>query len=321
METESKADLSEEAASEELSRSRWPKWTGFKDKTLWDLFSLLFIPLVLAGVGFGFAFWQDARQDRIEDKRIAAQNALQVDRAQEEALQSYLDRMTDLLLSETSFTDEQYPRAQAIARSRTLTVFRNLDPERKGAAITFLYEAGSLLQPQTITETFTVSTIFVSLSGADLSEANLSGADLEGAYLSGANLSGANLTGANLYEADLYDASLDEADLRWAYLYGAKLSAANLSGANLYEANLVDAELWAANLEGANLTGADLSMAFLMFANLSEANLDGADLSGANLNKAFLDGADLSGARYNNNTRWTAGFDPEAEGAIIYHRR
>ena len=56
------------------------------------------------------------------------------------------------------------------------------------------------------------------------------------------------------------------------------------------------------SLEGADLEGGDLQ---------------GADLRGADLVGADLSQADLKGARYNKNTRFPEGFDPEAAGMVL----
>src|SRR5215218_2210834 len=71
-------------------------WTGFgqtevkegvqPSKTLWDWLQLLIIPVVLAGVGLWFN-----RQQREQELQTADR------RAQEEALQAYLDQMSDML--------------------------------------------------------------------------------------------------------------------------------------------------------------------------------------------------------------------------------
>jgi uncharacterized protein YjbI with pentapeptide repeats len=53
-------------------------------------------------------------------------------------------------------------------------------------------------------------------------------------------------------------------------------------------------------------------MAYLNGANLSRANLSKADLLGANLT-----GADLRGARYDKDTIFPKGFDPEAAGMVL----
>ena len=77
------------------------------------------------------------------------------------------------------------------------------------------------------------------------------------------------------------------------------------AGADLQDIDLSEADLSWADLREANLAGADLS----------EAHLYGVDLRGASLREADLRSANLSGARYDANTQWPEGFDPEAAGA------
>jgi uncharacterized protein YjbI with pentapeptide repeats len=226
------------------------KWTGlvkdadFHSRTFWDWLQLLIVPAVLAAGGVWFNLQQREREQQIAN-----------DRAQDEALQAYLDQMSQLL------TDEKRPlrRTQqgdnlnVIARARTLTVLQKLGPARKRSTLHFLYESG-LVGKQLV----------VSLADADLS-----GADLSGTILSGANLSSANLSEANLVGADLSEANVRAANLSGTYLSGADLNGADLSGVNLAEtylghANLSDAYLSGANLSGANLGGADLIGAYLV---------------------------------------------------------
>src|SRR5215213_9369283 len=57
------------------------KWTGLPKRTLWDWLQLLIIPAVLAGVGLWFN-----RQQREQELQTADR------RAQDEALQAYLDQ-------------------------------------------------------------------------------------------------------------------------------------------------------------------------------------------------------------------------------------
>lgn len=66
------------------------------------------------------------------------------------------------------------------------------------------------------------------------------------------------------------------------------------------------------NLGGADLRGADLTDRPLLRANLARANLAYAKLDGA-----LLEGTILTGALYNKRTRWPAGFDPQARGAVL----
>ncbi len=96
-----------------------------------------------------------------------------------------------------------------------------------------------------------------------------------------------------------------------------KVDAAIASGADLRGANLTGVDLQSANLSSANLREADLSEADLRKANLNGASLFSADLTKANLDRADLSWADLRGARYDADTKWPKGFDPEARGAVL----
>ena len=232
--------------------------------TLWDWIKLLIVPAVIAGGGLWFNVQQREREQRIANER-----------AQDEALQGYLDGMSKLL------TDKEQPlhKAQpgdnlsAVARARTLTVLGRLDSGRKRSVLQFLFESGLIYKEQTL---LNGRHNIVSLQYANLSFANLSFANLSRVNLSGANLSEANLSEANLNEADLSNANLRNAYLSFAYLSEADLSNAYLSGADLRGAYLSEADL-----SEADLIGADLSNA-----NLSEADLRGADLGGAYLRYA-----------------------------------
>src|SRR5215207_7631671 len=76
-------------------------WTGFGDKTFWDwlqLLSSLAIPVVLATAGLWFTAQQDQRQEKIEDQRAKSERQLEEQRAQDAALQGYLDQMSTLML-------------------------------------------------------------------------------------------------------------------------------------------------------------------------------------------------------------------------------
>ena len=109
------------------------KNTGFGTKTLWDWLELLIIPLVLAGGGFYLN-----RSEHNTDREIAT------DRQKEQALQTYLDHMADLLLKE-DLRNSENEEVRNVARTRTLTVLRGLDKKRKGVILKFLYEAETSL--------------------------------------------------------------------------------------------------------------------------------------------------------------------------------
>ncbi len=313
------------------------RWTGFANKTLWDwlqLLAALAVPLALGLATYSFNVQQAdlaQNQHKIDQQTAADQHTVDrqstIDQQREASLQSYLDRMSDLLLGNntgrnspslgTAHPDDQISQ---VARARTLTVLRSLDGRRKGIVLQFLYDA-KLLHPTPATKSTPGTTPIVELHGADLSSAslsesaNLSGADLSGADLSGAlftrevNLSGADLSGANLSEARLAEgvnlsgANLSNVNLSEARLAkGVNLSNANLSNANLSNANLSNANLTSATLTGltdltnAILKGADFSSANLVGAVLQKADLSGTEMWHANLYQTDLSNTNLSGA-------------------------
>jgi uncharacterized protein YjbI with pentapeptide repeats len=280
-------------AVQENGPDKRPPWwkrlwarTGFGDKTLWDLLQLFIVPLVLVGIGLLFEMQQTAR----EEQRAEVERKLAEQRAQDEALQAYLDEMGALMIGHNSLrASEEDSEVRTLARARTITMLRTLDPSRtldssrKTAVMQFLVESE-------LVQRVDGRGPIIHLSGADLSlvvlnEVDLAGADLEGANLGSATLAGANLAGANLAGANLAGADVE----------GANLSGARLRGANLFRANLRFADLRFADLS--SLSDAESTGAYLGDANLSGANLYRANLSNAYLYRAKLRNANLSDAQ------------------------
>jgi uncharacterized protein YjbI with pentapeptide repeats len=236
-------------------------WTlrKFWGKPVWgwlQLLGVLAIPVVIAVGGCMFNAQQDARQLQLENQRAAAERELGERRAQDEALQAYLNQMGRLLLvRDLRNSEEEDSEVRTLARARALTVLDILGGERKRAVVTFLYEARLIEAPNPI----------VDISGADLQAAQLQsnpyvGVDLQGTYLNDGP--DKDHRGALLYDCDLRDADLRDADLRAAKLDGAtKLDSANLEGANLHGARGVtneELEQQAASLEGATMPDGQL---------------------------------------------------------------
>jgi uncharacterized protein YjbI with pentapeptide repeats len=324
-------------------------------KTLWDWMSLLLVPASLAL----FAYWLQVRQEiekRKEESDKAeklAEEQAKKDRAEkqaqfekeiansnqrEQALESYLDSMSGLLVDrnlsvlirkvrQKSLIDNEQYRLEAgldVIRARTLSILRRLniertdsnkqlvDEERKASVLLFLYDT-ELIKLNKRTDGEIDKTLFESLlnlSDADFSGANFSGAILSNAILSNANFSSANFSSANFSGAILHNtilefANLSNANLSSAILIDSILLDANLSNANLNESNLSNSHLSDANLSNANLSGTDLSNACLNGANLSSvklsnANLNNADLIDASLSNSYLYGVSLNNADLSN---------------------
>lgn len=262
-------------------------WTGFgpyvspphpqdsdfqREKTLYDWLQLAIIPVALAFGVLWLTRLQQQRDQKLADQRAESEQAaaekraetereIALDNQREAALQGYIHNLSELLLKEhLSELKPEYEEVRTIARVRTLTALRRLDPVRKGSVLQFLQESGLISR---------FAPIIVLSSGPDW--IHLRVADLSYANLQGADLHNANLSGINLHHADLYRSQLPNADLSQADLRDAKLIQADLSGAALCGADLSSAKLMGANLTRADLTEADLTEADLAKANLSGA--------------------------------------------------
>jgi uncharacterized protein YjbI with pentapeptide repeats len=164
---------------------------------------------------------QDAAKEREKVERESRE-----DNQREAALQTYLDKMSELLLEKNLRASEIESEIRNIARVRTLTVLARLDSRRKKTVLQFLYRSHLINKDNFI----------ISLSGADLGQADLQWILLENARLNGA--------------------FGRKADFRWANLKGADFSGAFFSEANFSEADLNGAIMYNTDLEGANLQGA-----------------------------------------------------------------
>jgi uncharacterized protein YjbI with pentapeptide repeats len=240
--------------------------------------------------------------EKLENQRAEAERELAEQRAQDEALQAYLDQMSHLILDRQLLEVEQGDPVHTLAQARTSTAILRLDAEHNESVTHFLITSGLSVRSKDSPRLLRGSTLsHAKLSGAHLPNADLGDAELSGADLSNALLLNANLIVADLSGADLSNALLDNADLV-ADLSNADLSGASLLGADLSDGNLFSADLSDGNLIGADLSRADLSGANLVGANLENANLSGADgITNAELEHqtVSLEGADMpNGQKY-----------------------
>ena len=210
--------------------------------------------------------------------QVAASAAQALDQQRQATLDTYLDRMSDLLLTDGLGTASPVRNALALAEARTYAAVRNLDGNRKGILVRFLLTAGLLSGSKPI----------ISMSDADLS-----GAKFTNAILIGANLSGANLSGAIFTNADLSAFSASNSFL------------SPLKTCVIIEGLCVPAPKIGASTD---LIGADLSNA---------TNLNTADLSRAEYNTKPMQvkNAQVNSVTLGP-TQWPQGFDPQAKGAI-----
>jgi uncharacterized protein YjbI with pentapeptide repeats len=117
----------------------------------------------------------------------------------------------------------------------------------------------------------------------------------------------------DLSHSDLRGTKFDSASLRKANLWGAQLQKASFVKANLNSAALHYTKCQESNFEGASLVSAsfsgNLQKVNFRDADLTKADLTGCDLCGADFTGATLTKADLEDAKFDNDTKFPAGFN------------
>ena len=242
------------------------KGTGFTEKQLWDWLMLIGVLAIPIAVAFGtlmISLQQTQSSQQASERQHQTDIQIANDQQQESTLQTYLDRMSDLLLNHQLLASKHAgDEVQDVARIWTLTTLRRLDSTRKQVVLKFLYEAGLIggydngsgKRREAI-----VALNDADLSGVKLGVVNLSYVNLSGAILRDADLSRATLNYANLSGATLNDANLSGAELNYTILSGANLGGATLSNADLSSADLSNAELSDAHLVNTTMNETNLS--------------------------------------------------------------
>jgi len=221
--------MAQKTRPKEIKTAEVPADRGSRSREIRDWVQALgaiSIPIVAVLLTGYFAWTQSDREQTSEDRRKETEEAVEAERAANqqqaeesratnEALQNYLDDMTDLMLKELAPDNPlQIGYIKELKRARTLTILARLNrdqenkEEGKRTVLQFVYESG-WIDVRASGETF------FDMSGADLSSANLSGldlsyADLRGIILDNADLSGADLTGARMTNEQLIAAQTFE---------------------------------------------------------------------------------------------------------------
>jgi len=239
-----------------LILSRTVHWTGFRDKTLWEILTTVLLPLSLIGATalFNRATEQDSLDRAFSQKRVELDKL--ADSERQKIMIEYFNDLMTLVKAENPWTCQDAINqcktwnkggtAYSIAQAKTLVALQVLDPRRQRLMIQFLQSSGLN----------TLNGNSGLLSGGSIARANLRGADLEGLNLNHVDLQYSSLQGANLVRASLMKANLKGSNLSDAKLDRSNLIDANLQEALLFRANLVCARLYNADFTGAMLSGA-----------------------------------------------------------------
>src|ERR671916_3395322 len=157
-----KMSTDREHSEQQTKRSR----LGFRGRTVrgWlPIVGALLVSLVIA-LGIWAITWQ---LDKLENQRANADRKLAEQRAQDEALQAYLDQMSQLMLERKLLEAEPGDPVHTLAQARTSTVILRLDAEHNESVTRFLITSGLSVRTKDSVRL---------LRGSTLSHAKLSGA-------------------------------------------------------------------------------------------------------------------------------------------------
>ncbi|MEO1389012.1 MAG: pentapeptide repeat-containing protein [Cyanobacteria bacterium J06634_6] len=291
----------------------WADWTGFgaytlpssndyrPAKTLWDWLQLLVAPLVIS-----FFLWslntnekrretrdnverekidkklreQKEENDRnIENTRRAIEYNVRRDSLNEQRLQTYIDKISELIL-EKGLLDGQILENKVdmkrIVQVRTISLLNGLNTERKEYLLNYLYMAGLIGNPKMLQ-------ILISKGMDDLQS---------------------RIRLAYQYPV----VSLLNTDFRQVQMHGKSFQYASLMGVRFNASRFISSVFDNACLSTSDFSGATLAGCFFRetIANLAifkdsecqdsdftKAHLEGADFTDASLDRAIFDGAHL----------------------------
>src|SRR5215217_4314173 len=148
------AGLQKEQAVEYTEEKQSPR-------TLWDWISLVGVGAAVALVGYVFSRRQKERDEAVADLR-----------AQGEALQAYLDRMSDLTINK-KLGEKPKDSIRRVAQARTIETLLVLDKDHKRRPLKLLYELSLIERSNKPIALANASLDHADLSGTDLSDANL----------------------------------------------------------------------------------------------------------------------------------------------------
>ena len=253
-----------------------------------EWYPLFIIPVLLAVAGYWFDRSQSNRQQRAEEQR-----------AQNTALQEYLNAMKDLLLpqgSRAQSPQEVSVGQRKLARARTFTVLARLDSVRQGNVVRFLSEAGLINRGDRNRSDPNQGDPVIPLGGTRRKQQpRLVGIEMRDgdAPMTAGGLGEYALTlgGANLEKIDLQGADFNSTDLSHVVLNFANFIGADLTGAALSGSLLVGADLTGADLDGANLNNATFQWANLYQANITDGELQRLASRGALIGAIMPDGS------------------------------
>ncbi|CAF3233557.1 unnamed protein product [Rotaria sp. Silwood2] len=266
----------------------------------------LLLPLMLGIFTVAMTINQQnmAREQRAEDQKIAElqrdlERKLNDERYQNDIRDAYIKEMGELL-KENNGSLMSNPVTAAIARGKTLNIFRELDSQRKARIIQFLVETKQLseAQKQRPLDLSTAELHNIDFRHSAVNKKVLSNIALSGVFLRNATFMRMELGHATFSESQLDDVNFSLARLTSVKFSSAQLRQVDFSFARLNYANFLSAQLDSVNFTSAVLTSTDFRYAQISRTSFEQTSCTAARFDHANLSNATFRYADAKGASF-----------------------
>lgn len=202
-----------------------------KIKTLWDWLDLLIIPASIGLIGWLYKDYEKSKDEKKEQENKYS-----------EILESYFKAISDLITKENLLDINNNNTSKKIARSRTILAIENLDGERKGQVLQFLFELD-----------------LIDTNKIDLLGANLANIQCDGIVLKNLTINGVHFGNSSFENSFLENCKFIACDFSNSTFLGASFQNVDFSYSKLNNCNFQYIDLTTLNLEGVELHRANIS--------------------------------------------------------------
>ena len=273
-------------SSELPTSSAHSDWIKYRRKPLnWcKLINSALVPCVL-GV---FTIVYTLQQQELSNQREKQELSHQLDSYRQILFKAYIDDISKLLAKESNNQTLTDRISLAYIRTRTLTILRTLDADRKKYIVLFLYESG-----------------LIRSTSLDLRGADLNNIELVGPY----NLENLYLPGVSWWNATFVDCQLKRANFDQSVMNNGRFIRSNLMSASLTEAFLNNGDFTGSTVLFTNFTGSRLVQANFLKSEVVQAiDFTDCDLLNARFTEAQLKGQRVTVSKHTfNHTRFPNG--------------
>ncbi len=217
-----------------------PEWMGIRFyndeneievKKLWDWLDLLIVPLSLILLGWIYRAYEKSKEEKKE-----------IENQQNEIIDSYFRIVSDLIIKSNLLDKIKNKESKIIARTRTIIAVENLEGERKGQVLQFLYESEL------------IDNIGLNILGANFRNVQVSGIVLRGITIKGVYFCGADFENTFLDKSCFISCNFSNTNFK-----GSSMENTSFKYSNLSNCKLTNIDLTKVDFEGIDLSNADLS--------------------------------------------------------------